>query len=321
MPEKLIVSVSPHIISEETVPKVMYGVILALVPAVIASLYFFGVQAIWLIVTCILTALLTEFIFQRLRRKSVTVTDGSAVITGLLLALILPPSFPLWAAVLGAVVAIALGKQIFGGLGHNIFNPALIGRAFLAATFPVLMTTWRSPFDAVTTATPLAMMKFEGVKTPYLELFLGSTAGSLGETSSLALLVGAGYLLFKGYIDWRIPASFLSTVAVFGGTFWIINPGEYPNPLFHLLAGGLMLGALFMATDPVTTPVTKRGRWVFGLGAGVLVIIIRLWGGLPEGVMYSILLMNGLTPLINKYTLPRRFGETRISRKFKVEEG
>ncbi|HID95529.1 MAG TPA: RnfABCDGE type electron transport complex subunit D [Candidatus Latescibacteria bacterium] len=316
--QRVVVSVSPHIVTSVTVSRLMYMVVLALIPAAAVSLYFFRLKAALLITICVITALLTEALLQKARGKAITVDDGSALLTGLLLALNLPPSMPLWAAILGTVVAIGLGKQIFGGLGYNIFNPALVGRAFLSATFPVLMTTWtrplawsRLPVDATTVATPLGLMKFEHFRTSYLKLLEGNVSGSLGETSVVALVIGASYLLIKGYMDWRTPLSYLGTVALFGGVFWLINPHRYPDPLFHLLAGGLMLGALFMATDPVTTPITKAGRWVFGLGAGLIVVVIRLWGGLPEGVAYSILFMNGVTPLINRYTRPRRFGEVR----------
>ncbi len=244
--------------------------------------------------------------------------DGSAVITGLLLALILPPSFSIAGAVIGSVFAIVIGKQIFGGLGANIFNPALLGRAFLQASFPVAMTTWTYPdtakfagVDAVSAATPLGQFKFEQIATEYLPLITGNIGGCLGETSALAIVLGGMFLLVKKYADWRIPVSFLGSVFLFGGVFWLVNPAQYPDPIFHLLSGGLMFGAFFMATDMVTSPITARGSWIFGIGAGVILIIIRLFGGLPEGVMYSILLMNAFTPLINRYTKPQIFGEVR----------
>jgi electron transport complex protein RnfD len=309
--EYFLVSTSPHIESPEDIPKIMYSVIIALIPVIISSIYLFRLLAIKLIVVCIITAIVTEYIFQKLRKKDVTVVDGSAIITGLLLAFILPPSLPLWAASLGTFFAIAFGKQIFGGLGYNIFNPALLGRAFLMAAFPVLMTSWTKPFglDAVTSATPLAQMKFSHSFVSHQSLFLGNVSGSLGETSALAILIGAIFLLIRRIIDWRIPAGYLGTVALLSGIFGLIGPKEFADPLWHLLAGGLILGAFFMATDMVTTPVTKTGRLVFGIGCGVILILIRFWGGLPEGVMYSILLMNAITPLINRFTRPRRFGE------------
>jgi electron transport complex protein RnfD len=302
--EKLLITSSPHIKDDDTVEKIMYGVIIALIPASVMGVYYFGLHALLLIIASIAAAVVTEAVFQKFRNYPVTITDGSAVITGLLLALNLPPGLPVWMAIVGSVFAIALGKQVFGGLGHNPFNPALIGRAFLVASFPVHMTTWISPVDGTTTATPLGLMKLQGVSTDYMSLFLGKIGGCIGETSALAILIGAAYLLYKGYIDWRIPLSYLGTVAVLTTVF-----GQ--DPIFHLFAGGLMLGAFFMATDMVTSPITKKGRWIFGIGAGILVVVIRLWGGYPEGVSYSILLMNGVTPLINRYTRPRVFGEVK----------
>jgi len=310
MKENLVISISPHQKEKADTASVMRGVILALIPAVIASIYYFKLRAFLLIIVCIFGTVITEAVFQKLRKKQITISDGSALLTGLLLALVLPPSLPLWAGFLGAVMAIVIGKQIFGGLGQNIFNPALIGRAFLMATFPVMLTTWIKPgiFDAVSTATPLSMMKFDHNITSTFHLFLGNTGGSLGETCALALIIGAIFLLIKKYMDWRIPLSYLGTVLVLSSILYLIKPTSYVSPLFHLFAGGLMLGALFMATDPVTSPVTKKGRYIFGIGCGILVIIIRTWGGLPEGVMYSILLMNAFTPLINRYTVPVQFG-------------
>lgn len=310
MAKEFILSSSPHIFSKLTVKGKMYGVIFALLPCLFASVYFFKVLAVGVVLACVLSSVIAEAAFQLLMRRKVTIGDGSAILTGLLLGLVLPPSLPLWACGLGAVVAIGLGKQIFGGLGSNIFNPALLGRAFLMASFPVLLTRWAEPgtLDAVTGATPLGLMKFEGITTSLAGLFWGNVAGSLGETSAFCILMGGGYLLIRKIIDWRVPLSFLSALVIFGGSMNLASPVRYPGALFHLLSGGLLFGAIFMATDPVTTPVTKMGRWAFGIGCGMLVVVIRLWGGLPEGVMYSILLMNGLTPLINRYTRPRRFG-------------
>lgn len=313
----LIVSSSPHIRIEEDIPRIMHSVILALVPVMATSIYFFGFGVIPLILTSVLSCILTEYIFEKVRGKKVTIGDGSAIITGILLALTLPPHFPLWATALGGIVAIGLGKQIFGGLGYNIFNPALLGRAFLQAAFPVMITTWSEPLtkggslDAVTAATPLALMKFDGKMTPYLDLFFGNISGSLGETSALAILIGGLYLRYRGYINWRQPLSYIGSIFFFGGLFWLISPDRYPDPLFHILSGGAMLGAFFMVTDYVTTPVTPLGQWLFGIIGGFLVIIIRLFGGLSEGVMYSILLMNSITPLLNRYTRPKVFGEVR----------
>lgn len=300
----LVVSSSPHIRSEETVQRIMLDVIIALLPAAAASVYFFGMGTLVIMLTGILAAVATEAAIQKIRNKPVTINDGSAVITGLLLALTLPPALPLWMVAVGAVVAIGIGKQVYGGLGCNPFNPALVGRAFLIVSFPVHMTTWISPLDGVTSATPLGMMKMEGIKTDYMELFLGNVGGSLGETSALLLILGGAYLIYRGVIDWRIPVSYLGTVAVL-----TLVLGH--DPLFHLLAGGLMLGAFFMATDMVTTPLTRLGRIIFGIGAGVLVVIIRLYGGYPEGVLFSILLMNIFTPIIDKFIRPRIYGEVK----------
>ncbi len=303
---KLLMSPAPHVSSGESISRIMYAVLLALVPAALASIYYFRFRAVLLIVTCSVAALATEYVFQKLRNKPISLWDGSALITGVLVAFNVPASLPLWMAFVGTVVAISIGKQVFGGLGHNPFNPALVGRAFLLAAFPVAMTTWTAPFDGTTTATPLALMKMEGTTTSLWQLFIGQTGGSLGETSALAILIGGLYLLYKGYIDWRVPVGYLGTVFVLSVVF-----GQ--DPLFHLLAGGLMLGAFFMATDMVTSPITAKGRLIFGICAGVILMIIRLWGGYPEGVSYSILLMNGFTPLIDRYVRPRMFGEVRAN--------
>jgi electron transport complex protein RnfD len=310
MKENYIISVSPHQKTKASTPGIMRMVIYALLPAVVASVYYFKLRAFLLIIVCIAGTVLSEAIFQKLRRKPVTIYDGSALLTGLLLALVLPPSIPLWAAFLGAVMAIVIGKQIFGGLGQNIFNPALIGRAFLMAAFPVMLTTWIKPgsFEAVSTATPLTLMKFDHEVTSTLSLLLGNTAGSLGETCAIALIIGGIFLILIRAMDWRIPLTYIGTVAVLSSALYFINPEKFATPWFHLFSGGLMLGALFMATDPVTSPITKKGRYIFGVGCGFLVVIIRTWGGLPEGVMYSILLMNAFTPLINRYTVPVQFG-------------
>jgi len=302
--ENLVVSSSPHIRSEETVQRIMIDVIIALLPATAASVYFFGMRALAITLTGIIAAVAAEAAIQKIRNKPVTINDGSAVITGLLLALTLSPAMPLWMVAVGAVVAIGIGKQVYGGLGSNPFNPALVGRAFLVVTFPVHMTTWVSPVDGVTSATPLGLLKMEGIKTGYMELFIGNVGGSLGETSALLLILGGLYLLYRGIIDWRIPAFYLGTVAV----MTMVLGGD---PIFHLFSGGLMLGAFFMATDMVTTPVTKMGKIIFGVGAGILVVIIRLYGGYPEGVLFSILLMNTFTPIIEKYTRPKIYGEVK----------
>ncbi|RKY66173.1 MAG: electron transporter RnfD [Candidatus Latescibacterota bacterium] len=312
MEGRLVVAVSPHIRAEMDTRKVMMGVLVSLVPGIVAGVWFFRWHALVLLASCLAGTLSAEASACILRKKPSTLGDLSAAVTGVLLAMVLPPTLPFWAAFLGGVVAVGVGKQVFGGLGQNIFNPALVGRAFLMAAFPVLMTTWVAPGpEAVTVATPLALMKFDHKATPLLDLLVGKVGGCMGETSALALLIGGLFLVLKGYADWRIPLSYLGTVAVLGAIPWAFRPDLYPSPMFHLLAGGLMLGAWFMATDPVTTPVTKVGRYMFGIGAGVLVVVIRLWGGLPEGVMYSILLMNAVTPLIDRYTVPVPFGGKR----------
>lgn len=315
MEKTLFLSPSPHIKDRINVSRLMWKVILSVLPAVGFSVYFFRFKAVELYLTCIFFSIISEYLFLKLRKRELS-KEPSAILTGLLLAMILPPSFPLWAAALGAVFAVIFGKQIFGGLGYNIFNPALIGRAFLVATFPVLMTTWVSPFtlDVLTGATPLGLLKsqlelskFQYQLTPLWNLFWGNVGGSLGETSAFALLIGAAYLLIGKYIDWRIPLFYLLTVLVFSSVTFLLN-SAYGSPLFHLLAGGLIIGAFFMATDPVTTPISKLGRIIFGVGAGVIVMVIRLWGGYPEGVMFSILFMNAITPLLNRYIKPRSFG-------------
>lgn len=299
---------SPHVVADDSVTRIMYSVLLALLPAAVAGVYFFGLHGLGLMVTAMGAAVAAEALAQMARRQEVTAFDGSALVTGLLLAFNLPPGAPLWMGALGAVVAILLGKHAFGGLGANPFNPALVGRVFLAVSFPAQMTSW-APLggrlaDAATGATPLALLKVQHVATPLTQLFFGQVLGSLGETSALAILAGGLYLIWRRIVDWRIPAGYLATVAL--GT--LVLGGD---PAFHLLAGGLMLGAFFMATDLVTSPVTPLGRWLFGLGAGLIVVLIRLFGTLPEGVSYSILVMNGLTPLVNRLTTRPKFGEVK----------
>ncbi len=315
--DRLIVASSPHLLTTDNVPRIMHSVITALIPAMAVSVYFFGFRALLLIVVCLCASLFTEWGFQRIRSKPITIYDGSAAITGILLGLTLPPGFSIFGAILGSVFAVGIGKQLFGGLGFNIFNPALLGRAFLMATYPVMMTTWETPrtiaraVDAVSAATPLALMKFEHKFAPAMDLFVGNVSGSLGETSALAIIIGGLYLRYKGYVNWKLPLGYLGSMAVFSGIFWLMDPVTYPSPLFHILAGGAMLAAWFMVTDMVTSPVTALGQWIFVISAGIIAVVIRLWGGLPEGVMYSILLMNALVPLINKYTRPTVFGAGR----------
>lgn len=317
----LLLESSPHFRDQDSVPKIMYAVILSLLPAVLASIYFFRWRALLLYACCIVGGLATEALFLWIRKKPMTsLWDGSVIITGLLLAMTLPPELSLDSAVIGAVVAVGLGKHVFGGLGHNIFNPALVGRAFLQTAFPVAMTTWTAPaalsVDAVTFATPLGNLKFdaallEGTLTPVKDLFWGNVGGSLGETSAIALLIGAAFLFYKKAIDWKIPAGIILSLTVFTGIFWLIRPDTYATPLFHLMAGGMILGAFFMATDMVTSPITPRGTWIYALGIGLLVGLIRLFGGLAEGVMFSILFMNMFVPLLNRFSRPRILGEGR----------
>ena len=323
----LLITASPHLGAGASTPQIMWNVVASLAPVVAAAAYFFGPSAVLVVAAATAGALVTERVFGRRG----TLGDGSAAITGILLGLTLPAGLPLWMAFVGGVFGIGIGKLLFGGLGQNVFNPALLGRAFLQATFPVAMTTfpplagagdwWRLrgdnfawPFaspralDAVTSASPLGRMKFEQAGTPLSDLVLGTTSGSLGETSGLLILLCGGYLALRNYLNWRIPASIFATVAVLAAGLHALAPARYPGALFMLFSGGLMLGAMYMATDLVTSPVTNLGCWVFGAGVGLLVVVIRLWGGLAEGVMYSILIMNSLVPYLNRWTQPRVFG-------------
>jgi electron transport complex protein RnfD len=337
---QLVISSSPFVKRGADTPAIMRHVIYALGPVIVAAVYFFGLSAALVIVTCAAGAMASEWLLNgRGPLRESSVTDGSAAVTGILLALTLPPGLPLWMAFLGSAVAIIVGKVLFGGLGQNVFNPSLTGRAFLQASFPVALTTWSShagwgrffelrgdtfalPFisprvDAVTMATPLAQMKFESVMTRLSDLLLGSVSGSLGETSALLILAGGAYLAYRRFLNWRIPLGIFATVFVFASILHWMDAARYPDGVHHLLSGGLVLGAVFMATDPVTSPVTPRGAWVFACGVGFLVVLIREFGGLPEGVMYSILLMNGATPLIDRWTQPKIYGAP--SRKEKAK--
>ena len=313
-----------------TTPGAMRDVIYALTPVTLAALWFFGLGALLVLGASIAGAVLTEWFFALAQKRGESLLDASAILTGLLLGLTLPPGLPIWMAFLGGVVAIGLGKVIWGGLGHNLFNPALLGRAFLLATFPIPMTTWTPlrgsesffhvsasnlalPFmqakvDMVSSASPLGLMKFEQEVTPLTNLMFGNTLGSLGETSGVLLLLGGIYLWIRRDLDWRIPVSIMLAVVVFSGCLTLVDAVRFPSPLFSIFSGGLLLGAIYMATDPVTSPLTPRGTWIFGIGIGALVVLIRVFGGLPEGVMYAILLMNAATPLIDRYTQPRIFG-------------
>lgn len=329
---KLLLQSAPLLRQELTTPAAMKDVWIALLPATAAALWFFGLGALLILITSIAGAVLTEWVFTDKDKRRFAMSDTSAGLTGLLLGLTLPPGLPLWMAFLGGSVSIGLGKVIWGGLGSNLFNPALLGRAFLLGTFPIAMTTWgaaggpgdffqihssnlawpfmQGQYDALSTATPLGLMKFEHETTALSSLFLGNTAGSIGETSSLLLLFGGVFLLFRRGIEWRIPAAIFLTASLFSLAMLLINGADsnYPSPLFTLFSGGLLLGTFFMATDPVTSPLTPKGCWIFGIGIGFLVVLIRLYGGLPEGMLYAILLMNAATPLIDRYTQPKIFG-------------
>lgn len=309
----LVITSSPHVHSADNVPNAMRDVLIALCPALAAALYCFGLPALLVILACVGSAWAAEVVCLKAMNKEPRTGECSAIVTGLLLAFCVPPSLPVWMAVIGSVFSIVIAKHLFGGLGQNIFNPALVGRAFLLASFPVAMTTWSTPLDGVTTASPLGIMKeAAGQALPALsQLFLGTVAGSIGETSALAILLGGGYLLYRKVIDWRIPCAFLGTVFVLTLMAGAIKGEGLWYPFFHLCAGGLLLGAFFMATDWVTSPVTKLGRIIFGIGCGALVVLIRLKGGYPEGVAYSILLMNVVTPLIDRYTKSRVFGRVK----------
>jgi len=347
MEARLIVSTSPHVRTDQDVQTIMFQVVVALMPALVGAIFFFGVRALWLTLISVATAVATEALVQWLRRKPITIADGSAVVTGILLAFNLPGKTPLWLPVVGSFFAIAIVKQLFGGLGYNVINPALAGRALLMASWPVHMTAdWAAPsrgvmsgiaqdlgLDAVTTATPLNLFKMSkqvlsdpnalagqveearvalaalGSRGTLVNLFWGNVGGCIGETSAVLLLLGALWLFYKRIIEWRIPVSYVGTVLVLawvaGGTEGLFSG----NVFFHAMSGGLLLGAIFMATDMVTSPVTPNGRIIFGVGCGVLTMLIRLVGGYPEGVSYSILLMNAATPLLDRWTRPKKLGE------------
>lgn len=307
---EVIVSVSPHIKTKQDTKNIMWTVFLSLIPTLIVSMWLFGPRALIVVLISIITAIITEAMTQKLMKRKITVFDGSAAVTGILFAFTLPPNIPLWMVVIGSFLAIFLAKQLFGGLGHNIFNPALVGRAILLASFPIEMTTWTVPvlsfssINAITSPSPLNILKMH-LNQPlpsYFDLFVGNIPGCLGETCKLTLLIGAIILFIKKIINWRIPISFIGTVAILS-----LVAGR--DVIFAILSGGLILGAFFMATDMVTTPTTKKGEIIFGLGCGAITFLIRTFGGFPEGVCYSILFMNCLTPLIEKWTLPRKFGE------------
>ncbi|MBU0547320.1 MAG: RnfABCDGE type electron transport complex subunit D [Candidatus Omnitrophica bacterium] len=311
MRNNLIVSGSPHVHKQGSVPRIMWTVVFSLIPAGAAGVIIFGLDALWVTLVAVITAVFTEAVFGIWTKKKFTVLDGSAVITGILLAFNLPSNVPLWLPIAGSIFSIVIGKQVFGGLGQNIFNPALVGRVFLMASWPKYMVTFVKPFsfDAVTSATPLAALKEGKIleHLSYLDLFLGKRGGCIGEVCILALLIGAAILLFKGYISWHIPATYIFTTAIFVYIFGAkqLFHGDW---LFHILSGGLILGAFFMATDYVATPLTAKGQIIFGVGCGLFTAIIRIWGGYPEGASYAILMMNAATPFIDRYTKSRIYG-------------
>lgn len=325
--QNLTISQSPHIRGDKSVKKIMYGVIIALVPAFIISVLFFGMKALNVTAIAVISCVLFEYVIQKFVLKiQTTITDGSAIITGILLAFNVPSNLPPWIIILGSFVAIAIGKMSFGGLGNNPFNPALVSRVFLLISFPVEMTSWPTPsfmnltVDTQTGATPLSIIKgglaqgqtmIEVIQNipSTLDLFTGQVAGSIGEVSALAIIIGGLFMIYKKIITWHIPFSFILSSFIFSGSLWLIDCNLYINPLFHIITGGLMLGAFFMATDMVTSPMSSRGMLVYGTGCGLLTILIRVFGAYPEGVSFAILIMNAITPIINILFKPKRFGE------------
>jgi electron transport complex protein RnfD len=321
------ISGSPHIHGDDSTKKIMYGVVYAMIPAMLVSIYYFGLDAIRVLIIASISCLFFEWIIQKyLIKGPVTITDGSALLTGVLLAFNVPTNLPTWMIIIGALVAIGMAKMSFGGLGKNIFNPALVARVFLLISFPVQMTSWPKPgaitegiTDVITGPTPLAIVK-EGLdagKTMdqlqselpgYVNYLTGQMGGSLGEVSAIALILGGLYMLWKKIITWEIPVSILLTVVVFSGILWLYDPQYNADPAFHLLTGGMMLGAIYMATDMVSSPMTRGGQLIYGFGIGLLTILIRIWGAYPEGVSFAILLMNAAVPLINRGFKPKRFG-------------
>ena len=320
----LTVSPSPHVHSSDSTQKIMYRVVYAMLPALVWSVFVFGLAALWVTLVAVVSCLAFEYLIQKyLMKIKPSVTDGSALITGILIAFNVPSNIPWWIIVIGSIASIGIGKLSFGGLGSNIFNPALVGRVFMLISFPVQMTSWpvnsRSGIDGITSATPLNIIK-EGISngTPIseisgnlpstLDMLFGNIGGSLGEISALLLIIGGLYMLWKKVITWHIPVSIVGTVALISTIFWFINPEMYINPVYHILAGGLMLGAIFMATDMVSSPMTPKGQLIYGIGIGIITISIRMFGAYPEGISFAILIMNAVTPLINTYVKPKRFG-------------
>jgi Na+-translocating ferredoxin:NAD+ oxidoreductase subunit D len=328
MSNLLNISPSPHAHGNETTRKLMFGVVLALMPALFTSVFYFGLGAVIVTATSVVSCLIFEYLIQRfILKKQVSITDGSALVTGLLLAFNLPSNIPVFIIIIGSLVAIGIAKMTFGGLGNNPFNPALVGRVFMLISFPVQMTSWPIPSgfktgytDAITGATPLAIIK-EGIKNgesitslmekvpTTIQMILGKMGGSMGEVAAFALLLGFAYMLYRKIITWHIPVSVIGSIAIFTTILWLINPEKNADPVFHLLAGGVLLGAIFMATDYVTSPMNPKSMIIYGCGIGILTVIIRVWGAYPEGVSFAILIMNAFVPLMNAYIKPKRFGE------------
>jgi electron transport complex protein RnfD len=318
------VSPSPHIYSGDSTRSIMYRVVIALLPALLWSVFIFGPDTVRVTAIAVAACLGVEFVIQKfLMKQKPSISDGSALVTGILLAFNVPAGLPWWIIVIGAVTAIGIGKMSFGGLGCNVFNPALVGRIFLLISFPVQMNTWPSVakegVDTISSATPLSLIKVGLIKgtpvsemlesmPPVSDLLLGYSGGSLGEMSALLLILGGIYLLLRKVITWHIPVSVILTVVVISGIFWLTDPAEYINPVYHVLTGGLMLGAIFMATDMVSSPMTPKGQIIYGGGIGIITIFIRLFGSYPEGISFAILIMNAVTPILNIYCKPKRFG-------------
>ncbi len=328
MSKIITISPSPHVYEDTTVKRLMFNVVIAMLPVLAISIYFFGMGAIIVTLTAVVSCLVFEWLIQKyMLKQEPSITDGSALVTGVLLAFNIPTNLPIGIIIIGSLVAIGVGKMSFGGLGNNPFNPALVGRVFLLISFPVQMTSWPVPTgfsnsytDAVTGATPLGVMK-EGIgagesvsaimdKIPsHMEMFYGHMGGSMGEIAAVALLLGFVYLLIRKVITWHIPISIIATITIFTGILWLVNPEANADPLFHLLTGGVLLGAIFMATDYVTSPMSVKGMWIYGIGIGLITVLIRVFGAYPEGVSFAILIMNAFVPLINSYIKPKRFGE------------
>lgn len=323
------ISGSPHVHTDDSVHKIMNKVIYAMIPAMLISFYFFGLGAVKVMLVSVAACLAVEYLIQKhLLKGPSTLNNHSAIVTGMLLAFNVPSSLPIWMIVVGAIVAIGIGKMAYGGLGKNPFNPALVGRVFLLISFPVDMTTWPKPLpilsnfqlsriglgngliDTITGPTPLGILKEGGSELPaYADMLIGNMGGCLGEVSAIALLLGGLYMLIRKVITWHIPVAYMGSAMLFAGILWKIDPSQYVNPLFHLISGGMMLGIFFMATDMVSSPMSAKGQILFGIGCGVITMLIRVYGVYPEGVSFAILIMNAFVPIINRSFKPKRFGE------------